>query len=252
MNVLNLITQPDQRHKIKDQCIDIINPVFSLMADNNSTQWEGDENDVLIWKYSQHITSVMVELTNERSVATKSTNQIARRLISEKPTLKQSNTSASYTSLARTTNHSERNVKRQENISNDDTRLPQGRKSKLSKNRDKEKSKQIFTNNELLSLPNVPTENGVSRRLDPGNKGRQSSKKDDTDSVENMKFKVQETREMSRDGELRTKLLQKKLNNNNKRLGSPVPLTSQLLEDFTNSPQGKKVFIENGSIGECL
>ena len=75
--------------------------VFSLMAENSST-WEQEENDVVFWKYSKHITSSssdtpsrqkkistfdgntsLIELTNQRSVATKSTNQITNSLRSE-------------------------------------------------------------------------------------------------------------------------------------------------------------------------
>ena len=75
--------------------------VFSLMAENSST-WGQEENDVVCWKYSKHVTSSssdtpsrqkkistfdgntsLIELTNQRSVATKSTNQITNSLRSE-------------------------------------------------------------------------------------------------------------------------------------------------------------------------
>ena len=69
----------------------------------NST-WEQEENDVVLWKYSKHILATsaptisekkisiqddstsFVELTNQRSVATKSTNQITSSLRSERHT----------------------------------------------------------------------------------------------------------------------------------------------------------------------
>lgn len=72
------------------------------MAENNSS-WEQEENDVVLWKYSKHITgntsettsrqkkistfdgnTSLIELTNQRSVATKSTNQITNSLRSER------------------------------------------------------------------------------------------------------------------------------------------------------------------------
>jgi hypothetical protein len=73
------------------------------MAENNST-WEQEENDVVFWKYSKHISATVepasgqkkistqddntsfMELTNQRSIATKSTNQITNSLRSERHT----------------------------------------------------------------------------------------------------------------------------------------------------------------------
>ena len=71
------------------------------MTENSN--WEQEENEVMIWKYSKHISSTsdhpssrekkisaqdddtsFMELTNQRSVATKSTNQITSSLRSNK------------------------------------------------------------------------------------------------------------------------------------------------------------------------
>ena len=80
----------------------IFNSVLSLMSENSA--WEQEENEVVVWKYSKHITAPsestlrvkkvstqddstsFMELTNQRSVATKSTNQITTSLRSERHT----------------------------------------------------------------------------------------------------------------------------------------------------------------------
>ena len=68
-----------------------------------TSNWEQEENDVVVWKYSKHISATseptlrvkkvstqdgstsFMELTNQRSVATKSTNQITTSLGSQRP-----------------------------------------------------------------------------------------------------------------------------------------------------------------------
>ena len=115
-------------------------------------------------------------------------------------------------------------------------------KNKLLKNRERKKSKRILDQERFDSVSNIGKEQLITdtgsihdRVKSPtANDPRPKSRGKDSPAIENV---VTE-----RPGSLRTSVLRRQWNQSHGGNGSTVPLTSQLLKDFTNSPEGKQSY----------
>ncbi|XP_028406218.1 regulator of G-protein signaling 22-like [Dendronephthya gigantea] len=259
--------------------------LMSLMSEN--TSWEQEENDVILWKYSKHISATVeptsrqkkistqddvtsfMELANQRSVATKSTNHLTSSLKSEKNVSKAKRVSsvmadsavsgyskASVKGTSSTTSRipkisksrrssRARGMKRNDVMdrNSSDSEKQNIAKNKLLKSRERKKTKKIVDHEILERLSNVdrePTPGDKEGRIkSPAIKEpRIKSRGKDAPSVDSTKTLGDESVVVERPGSLRTSVLRRQWNHSLDRTRSPVPLTSQLLQDFTNSPEG--------------
>ena len=117
-------------------------------------------------------------------------------------------------------------------------------KSKLLKSRERKRSKKIVDDELLERVSNVDREltpRDKDSRVKSGPTIKDSgikSRGKDAPSVDGAKMLGDETVVAERSGSLRTSVLRRQWNQSHNRTRSPVPLTSQLLQDFTNSPEG--------------
>ena len=261
--------------------------LMSLMSENSA--WEQEENEVVVWKYSKFITAPsestlrvkkvstqddstsLMELTNQRSVATKSTNWVSTSLRSERHTEKVSKSKRFDSLLADSTysTHSKismkesnsiisripkisppsrncraRDIKRYDIIDKNSQKKPasdnekkqqNSSKDKLLKHREGKKSKRIVEQEIFDSVSNVGKESSPTEQ---GNKNDRIKNPTIKDSQLKSRRRDEGDMVTERPGSLQTSVLRRQWNESHSRNKSPVPLTSQLLYDFTNSPEG--------------
>ena len=128
--------------------------------------------------------------------------------------------------------------------SGDDSQKQKVGKNKLLKNRERKKTKNVLDQEMFESVSNVGKEplsteipDKQNRVMSPTTKepglkshGRNSPK---------IEHGVDKSSVTERPGSLRTNVLRSQWYQGHGKHQSPVPLTSQLLKDFTNSPEGK-------------
>ena len=117
-------------------------------------------------------------------------------------------------------------------------------KNKLLKNREEKKSKKIVEQEMFDSVSNVgkepsPTEHGNKHDRINGPTIKESGLKSRRRDSPAMELTGLDDMVTERPGSLRTSVLRRQWNEGHSRNKSPVPLTSQLLYDFTNSPEGE-------------
>ena len=119
-------------------------------------------------------------------------------------------------------------------------------KNKLLKNRERKKSKKILDQECFDSVSNVGKEPSSTERGDKQDRvksptvkdSRLKSRRKDSPPMEHAKIYGSDDVVAERPGSLRTSLLRRQWNQSHDKNRSPVPLTSQVLKVFTNSPEG--------------
>ena len=116
-------------------------------------------------------------------------------------------------------------------------------KNKLLKSRERKKSKKIL-DREIFDSVSVGKEPSTTETENKPEKIKSPTIKDS-----GLKYRRRDSPTMEHtgsddmvaegSGSLRTSVLRRQWNESHDRNKSPVPLTSQLLKDFTNSPQGE-------------
>ena len=132
-----------------------------------------------------------------------------------------------------------------EKMTSDDEKKQQNAdKNKLLKNRERKKSKRIVDQELFESVSNIGKQQLIT---DAGSKHDRvksptvndpRSKTRDKDSPP-----MEDDMATERPGSLRTSVLRRQWNQSHSGSGSTVPLTPQLLKDFTNSPEGKVIVV---------